>query len=93
MPDQYRRDTSLNWVLSAKVAAWETVTTAGDAATFAAFRVEIEQHQPKPYDLDSKVYYWTIWYAPAAKCVVKWVMQASRMYGESAELVEFRSGQ
>jgi hypothetical protein len=93
MPDQYRRDTIVNWLLAAKVAAWEAVPTAGGAATFNAFRVEIEQHQPKPYDVDAKVYYWTIWYAPAAKCVVKWRMQASKaMYAESAELVEFRSG-
>jgi len=69
------------------------VKTVEGAATFNAFRVEIEQQPPKPYEPDAKTYYWTLWYAPAAKCVVKWTMQASRaMYAEGAEVVEFRSG-
>ena len=53
---------------------------------------------------DSKIYYWHIWYAPAAKCVVKWDLEGSATLpapgkpggiptrGEGAELVEFRPG-
>ena len=93
MPDLYRRGAIVNLVLNAKVAGWDAVRTVEGTGTFHAFRVEIEQQPPKPYDADSKIYYWTLWYAPAAKCVVKWTMQArDAMYAEGAELLEFRSG-
>ena len=48
MPDLYHRGAIVNWVLNAKVAGWDTVKTVEGAATFNAFRVEIEQQPPKP---------------------------------------------